>query len=270
MSSLTCDDILLSISYKCKGEYDRMLEILQKKEKVTIEDATEARANVRSFYIHLLSDRYPEELKSVNKPPLVLYYYGNLELLKYKYKLTCIGTRTPTLYQSETSFDLISAAEDHFNNELVIISGMAYGLDQMYMKAAMDKNAPVISIIGSGIDNPYPEDNQGIYDYCKSGKGLVLSEYPCNTSAKKENFVFRNRIIAALGNATFVAGGKRRSGSSTTVHLALELGKEILALPCNITDDDLTNQLIECGATPIISKESFIKNIEENSIEKIS
>ena len=85
---------------------------------------------------------------------------------------------------------------------------MAKGIDQAGMKAAMDVGAPVISVIGSGTDNPDPKDNAGIYEYCKSGKGLIMSEYPNTAKAAPNNFVFRNRLLAALSDITFVGGGK--------------------------------------------------------------
>jgi DNA processing protein len=142
---------------------------------------------------------------------------------------------------------------------------MAYGLDQVCMKAAMRVGAPVVSIIGSGIDLPYPSENDGLYDYCKSGKGLVISEYPLTREAQPKNFIFRNRLLAACSPIIFVGGGKNLSGTSATVRMALERGKEITALPCNVTGNDLSNTLIKDGATSILSSEDLIKELMESS-----
>jgi DNA processing protein len=127
----------------------------------------------------------------------------------------------------------------------------------------MSVKAPIISVIGSGIDNPYPSDNDGIYDYCKSGKGLVISEYPGKVSAKPENFLFRNRLLSSLSEVMFVAGGKNRSGTSSSVRLALEDNREILALPCDITGDDLTNSLISDGALSVLSASDLVNSLKE-------
>ncbi len=205
-----------------------------------------------------MDDEYPVFFKNASNPPFIVYYYGNLSLLEKKYRLGVIGTRNPTLYQNDTVYRLISETEDKMKNDLVLVSGMARGLDQTAMEAALSKKAPVISIIGSGIDNPYPEFNKGIYDYCKTENGLVLSEYPGMEAAKPDNFVFRNRLLAMVSEVIFVGGGKNRSGTSSTVRQALDLNREIMALPCDITGDDLTNSLINDGAGSVLTSDDLV------------
>lgn len=264
MSVHTTREILLTLSYLCDGDWKKMLDIIQHKKIVpSDEQVLEASSKLKASFITIIDENYPKCLKECNCPPMVLYYYGNINLLENQYKITCVGTRNPTLYQSEKCASLIFDAEKEFNNELCVISGMANGLDQVFMEECMNASAPIISVIGSGIDNPYPKNNNSIYEYCKSGKGLVLSEYPLDINAEKSNFVFRNRLLAALSNILFVGGGKKQSGTSTTVKYALDLGKEVCALPCNVTGDDLTNDIIKSGATSILSSKDLIEEIRE-------
>ena len=260
----TAREVLLALSYHFDGDMFHMITAIRKKSvRVTDEDVLESMKKTKSMFVDICSGDFPDCFKTVDNPPLLLYYYGDLSLVSQPLRVTCVGTRNPNIYQSSTVYNLVKDAEAHFDNRLVVISGMAYGLDQAAMKAAMDVNAPVVAIIGSGIDNPYPTDNQGIYDYCKSGKGLILSEYPADLSAKPSNFIFRNRLLAAASDITFIGGGKKASGTNTTVRFALNMGKDVMALPCNITGDDLTNSIIADGAEVVLDSQSFIQYIEE-------
>lgn len=256
-------DILLSISIQYDGDYQKMLnEIKYHKPDLSGNKIQEALSKVKANFCELTGEQYPSSFKNCINPPILFYYYGNLSLLEKKYRITCVGSRKPTIYQNRTCFEFLQRCEEHFKNDLVIVSGMAGGLDQTFMKAAMEKEAPVVSIIGSGIDNPYPSDNGGIYDYCKSGKGLVISEYPGELSAKKENFLFRNRLLAVASPVLFIGGGNNRSGTASTLKYALEFGKEVCALPCNVTGDDLTNSSIKSGAESILCPRDLIDVIE--------
>lgn len=252
-------DILVALSLKYEGDYEKMLSDIRKKVPLTKEEKERGQRETKSMVVSIVDSDYPSCFRSCYQPPLLLYYYGNLSLLEKPYRLTAIGTRHPSVYQSETCYSLLSQAEERMKDKMIVVSGMAIGLDQQCMLAAMDRGAPVVSVIGSGIDKPFPSENQGLYEYCKSGKGLVLSEYPIHCSAKPENFLFRNRLLAGISNVLFVGGGKSHSGTSVTVRYALEEGKDVLALPCNIGGDDLTNSLIKDGASPVLDTNDILE-----------
>ncbi|MFA6829214.1 MAG: DNA-processing protein DprA [Bacilli bacterium] len=262
----TVRDVLLYLSVKYQGNWNLMYKAIKNKQPFSNENVTDAYNKTKTEFLALTDENYPEGLKNQPNPPFILYYYGNINLLNEGYRLSSIGTRTPSLYQSDMVYKLIKETERELDNRVVIVSGMAKGLDCSSMKAAMETNAPVISVIGSGINNPYPSENHEIYEYCKSGKGLVLSEYPDMEEAKPDNFVFRNRIIAALGNQMFVEGGSLRSGTSSSVRLALDANKDILALPCNVSGDDLTNVLIQEGARSVLSAKDLVEAIKEKAV----
>ena len=264
--NIKAKDVLIALSYIKKGNWDAIYSHIKEKLPLSEKDRIEAISMVKSNYITLLDDEYPDCLKNIYKPPFVLYYYGDISLLKSKYRLVAIGSRNPTLYQTDTCYRIIKELEESTNKEVVIISGMAKGMDSTMMRAAIDTNSKVISVIGSGIDNPYPKDNIAIYDYCVKN-GLVLSEYPLNLEAKPKNFLFRNRILAALAPSIFVGSGKQRSGTNNSVYWATTYNKNVLALPCNqnLDDPELTNDLIKQGATPILSSLDLKDEILEAS-----
>ncbi len=253
--NISAREVLLTLSYSKKGDWDKIYSHI--KDKIPLDEnlKNEAFKNTHSNYVTIVDEDYPKALKQIHKPPFVLYYYGNLALLKSSCRLTAIGSRNPNLYQTDACYKLISEVEEVMDSNVVIISGMAKGLDSLMMKAAIDKNGPVVSILGSGIDNPYPKANKFIYDYCKDKNGLVLSEYPGSLPAKPDNFLFRNRLLAALAPSIFVGGGKQKSGTNNSVYWATTFNKNILALPCNqdFVYPELTNELIKQGATPILS-----------------
>lgn len=265
MFNFKAREIVLALSVKHQGEWKAIYETIEKKKRIQDEEIQQAIRDQKSPYICITDESFPGCLKSVYQPPFLLYYYGNFSLLLKRKRLTVVGTRSPTAYQEEMMKKLIAETLEELQGDVVIISGMANGLDSLAMRQAMRRGSPIIAVLGSGIDNPYPINNKDIYEYCKQGKGLVLSEYPSFSEAKSNHFTFRNRLLAAIGSVCFVGGGKSRSGTSSTARHALELGKEILALPCNVTGDDLTNSLIQDGAHSVLTYKDIVQSLEENS-----
>ena len=255
-------EIIHYFCLKYRGNWDEILERIKQKEKVD-EDEYRLLSKDKSKYITLLDDNYPDCLKRIFRPPFALFYYGDISLLKSKIRLSSIGTRNPTKYQYNYTYKLIKEVEEQLKSKVTIISGLAKGIDLISMKGAKDTNSPIIGVLGNGIDIIYPSESKEIYEYCKSGKGLLISEYPGNTTPDSSSFIKRNRIIASLSEVLFVGGGKNKSGSSTTVRFALENNKEIMALPCNNTGDDLTNALISEGAEPVLNSQDIVKRLQE-------
>jgi len=254
-------EILLTLSWKYGGDWEAIYRAIQKKEMLSEEIRKEALSKTKSNFLTLVDTLYPYSLQQCFKPPFVLYYYGDIGLLSREYRLTVVGTRTPTDYQKNAVASYVEEAESALSSGVVVVSGMAGGIDQAAMNAAYRKKAPFIGILGGGIDRLYPESARALYEAAKRKEGLVLSEYPLDLAPKPENFLFRNRILAALSDVVLVGGGKNRSGTATTARYALEQGKEILALPCNNTGDDLTNSLIRDGAEIVLSSEDLISSL---------
>ena len=252
-------EILHYFSLKHDGNWDKIFEAI--KNHVPFDEEEYNKIKDNNKYVTILDESYPDSLKIINNPPFVLYYYGDLDLLSSKYRLSSIGTRKPTLYQDKETYNLISEVEKELNSEVTIISGMAKGLDTTSMQAAIDKKAPVIAVLGTNIDQIYPIESQEVYNYCKNN-GLIISEYPLNYSSTPEDFIKRNRIIAGISDVIFVGGGKTKSGTATTIRYAIDNNKDILALPCNNSGDDLTNTLISDGADIVLSSKDIINALK--------
>lgn len=199
-------------------------------------------------YICIGDDAYPKELYYLNKPPFVLFYQGDINLLNTK-KISVVGSRVPNAYGLKSTSFLVNK----FKEEFTIVSGLAKGIDACAHKNALDFKT--IAVLGCGIDYIYPLENKGLYDRMKQSQ-LIISEYPEKTKPKKYYFPFRNRIIAALGKDLYVMSAKKRSGTMTTVNEALNLNKHVICLPYQIDDPsgEGCNQLILEGAN-ILTKD---------------
>ena len=234
---------LISYSLYYGGNYQKIYQAI--KENTTVpQKKTE---NV----LTILDDAYPETLKYLKYPPFVLYYKGDLKLLENE-KIAVVGSRNPCAYALEATRALIKA-----NRDKTVISGMAKGID-----ACAHLNASkTIGILGCGIDYIYPRCNSGLFSKIEE-EGLLLSEYPDHVKPLSFHFPFRNRLIAALSTKVYIMQSDIKSGTMTTVHAALELGKEIGVLPYDVFHPKgrNNNQLIYEGAQPISHEEIAISN----------
>lgn len=193
--------------------------------------------------------KYPLNLAQLNDAPPVLYVKGNADLLNYPAMISVVGSRSASIsgqkIASKLSFDLTE-------NEVIIVSGMARGIDTAAHKGALlaqNKQGPTIAVLGTGVDVPYPSENQRLYEQIIH-QGVVISELPLGTTAQPQNFPRRNRIISALSAGTLVVEASINSGSLITARLALEQGKDIFAVPGSPLDGRSmgANKLIKEGA----------------------
>lgn len=199
-------------------------------------------------YITRADPAYPVILaqKEVNPPP-VLYYKGNLDLVREPC-LAVVGTRKASQYGKYVVSKIVSELAKSFT----VVSGLAAGIDGYAHAAALEVGGGTIAVLGSGLFNPSPVSNLGLYDdICKNG--LVLSEYTPDTHASEYTFPQRNRIISGLSKGVLVVEAAAHSGSLITANCALEQGRDVFAVPGDI--DKIrsvgTNKLICQGATPV-------------------
>ncbi len=174
--------------------------------------------------------RYPQRLREIFDPPVLLFARGRLELLD-SLMLAVVGTRRATPYGLAATERL---AGDLARAGLTIVSGMARGIDTTAHKAALAAGGNTVAVLGCGVDVIYPTENRKIASELAS-KGLLLSEFPMATPAYPQNFPIRNRIISGMSLGVLVVEGAQYSGSSITARLALEQGREVFAVPGNIT-----------------------------------
>lgn len=253
-------NILLAMSISNNGDWEKMYAMLKNKVYLDSEEIHKNYAKVKSNFLTITDATYPTKLKQCWHPPLCLYYYGNISLLDSNKILSVVGSRENSNY-SKNAVEKIVRNVVRLDKDVIVCSGMAKGIDSIAMRAAMKENGKVISILGSGIENPYPLENKDIYEYCKTENGLILSEWPLDFEPLKENFPIRNRLIATLADTLFVGQCNVMSGTSITIKYALEFGKNICVLPQPISDEDMSNQLIKDGAEVVLNAQDLYNNL---------
>lgn len=189
--------------------------------------------------------RYPPRLRQIFDPPVVLFVLGRVELLM-SYMVAVVGTRRPTTYGTTVAERLSS---DLARAGLTVVSGMARGIDTAAHKGVLGADGDTIAVFGCGVDLLYPAENRRLYQQIAE-KGCLVSEFPMGTPAYPQNFPIRNRIVSGVAEGVVVVEGAQYSGSSITARLALEQGREVFAVPGNITSKPSwgPNLLIKQGA----------------------
>jgi DNA processing protein len=174
--------------------------------------------------------RYPQALREIFDPPILLFARGRVELLQ-TICLGVVGTRRPTPYGLAVAERL---AGDLAHAGLTIASGMARGIDTAAHKGALARGGNTVAVLGCGVDVVYPTENRKLAAEL-AAKGLIISEFPMGAVAFPQNFPIRNRIISGISVGVLVVEGAQYSGSAITARLAIDQGREVFAVPGNIT-----------------------------------
>ncbi len=189
---------------------------------------------------------YPPRLKEIYDPPLTLYVRGRLEVLT-KPGLAMVGTRHPTPYGSGMAERL---ACDLATHGLVIISGMARGVDTASHRGAIAAKGKTLAVFGTGVDVIYPKENSRLSEQILALGGAHISEFPLGTFAAPQNFPIRNRILSGMSVGVLVVEAAEYSGTRITARCALEQNRDVFAVPGNVTNRNSwgPNTLIKQGA----------------------
>jgi DNA processing protein len=204
--------------------------------------AVEARARI----ISLSDPEYPSRLKEIYDPPVVLFVKGSVEVLAQP-GIAMVGTRHPTPYGSgmaeRLSIDLASRG-------LVIISGLARGVDTASHRGAVAAKGKTVAVLGTGIDVMYPKENSRLAEQIVALGGALITEFPVGTSPTPQNFPIRNRIISGMSAGVLVVEAAEYSGTRITSRCALEQNRDVYAVPGNVTNKNSwgPNTLIKQGA----------------------
>ena len=196
---------------------------------------------------------FPRQLREIYDPPLVLYLLGNAEIIN-RPGIAVVGTRHPTPYGVGMAERL---ASDLAARGLVIFSGMARGVDSAAHRGALNARGQTVAIWGTGIDEVYPKENKKIRDQILASGGAVISEFPLGTFPAPQNFPIRNRIISGISIGVLVIEAGEYSGTRVTARCALEQGREVYAVPGNVTNKMSwgPNTLIKQGAALVATWE---------------
>jgi DNA processing protein len=189
---------------------------------------------------------YPEQLREIFDPPPVLWVLGNVKLLA-RPSIAIVGTRHPTPYGTGMSEIL---ARDLANHRLVILCGMARGLDTYAHKGALAAGGRTVAVWGTGVDVIYPKENKSLAEDILVAGGAIVSEYRLGTFPAPQNFPRRNRIISGISIGVLVVEAGENSGTRVTARCALEQDRDVYAVPGNVTNKNAwgPNTLIKQGA----------------------
>ncbi|HNW55841.1 MAG TPA: DNA-processing protein DprA [bacterium] len=217
----------------------------------------------------------PISLQNIHKPPKQLWYLGNIDLLNSKQPLLAVvGSRKASWYGQLALKNLLT---DSILSQIIVVSGLALGIDSLAHRATLQAKTPTIAVLGSGLADKsiYPATNWSLSEQIIASGGLLLSEYPPDEQARPYFFPQRNRLIAGLAKATLVVEAAQKSGALLTARLALEENREVLAVPGNInqTLSEGCNQLIKIGAAAITRAEDLALELDlelANSYSKTS
>lgn len=250
-------EIIAYLSIINEGRWDDIYQCIVKKEyPANDEEIKNALSKLKSKYITILDDEYPQSLKNIFKPPFVLFYHGDISLLNETNNiLAIVGSRKPEPYVCGPARYIIKEVSE----KLIVVSGLSYGIDCIAHEACLSVNGKTIGVLGNGIDFIYLKSNKELYEKIKE-KGLVVSEYPGFTEPQPINFPFRNRIIAGLARAIFVPDIKIASGTYSTLSFASTQGKDVYVLPHPALSNTLNNTLIKEGATLVDCSEDILED----------
>lgn len=187
-----------------------------------------ARAGIRLVSIY--DGEYPPLLKEIPLPPLLLYCVGDVTLMQTRC-VGIVGTRDPSRYGLEVTEQFSSTLA---KCGLTIVSGLARGIDSAAHRAAVDAGGKTIAVLGCGIDKIYPADNAALYKRIEK-EGLLVSEYGPGVPASNFQFPERNRIISGLSEGVLVTEAGQKSGSLHTANNAVDQGRDLFVIPCNVT-----------------------------------
>jgi DNA processing protein len=230
---------------------------------LVFEEAVTQRTKLQASGALLLtiqSRAYSSLLRNIYDPPIVLYAKGRVALLD-RPSVAIVGTRNPSAYGKICSDRL---GRDLAQVGVTVVSGMARGIDTAAHRAALEVGGDTIAVFGCGLDVIYPTENKQLARDI-SERGLILSEFPFGTPGYPQNFPLRNRIVSGLSSGTVIIEGAQYSGSAITAKLAMDQGRDIFAVPGNITAKQSwgPNLLIKQGAKLVQSAQDILEELPE-------
>ena len=211
---------------------------------------------------------YPERLREIADPPAVLYIRGGLFRFDQEAVIGIVGAREPSPYGEKVAAQL---GLDLARNGVLLVSGIAQGIDSIALKGALQGGGRVVSVLGGGVDVPYPWQNRYLYEDVAAA-GALISEYPPGTPPIGEHFPVRNRIISGLALGVVAVECARRSGTMKTVEHAMEQDRDVFAIPGNIDApmSEGPNWLLRQGARPVTCAQDILEEYLDRFPQQLS
>lgn len=183
---------------------------------------------------YFTEDNYPRRLKECNDAPVMLYKLGSVDL-DSAHIVAIVGTRHATAYGVEFTSHLVETLSEKIDN-LVIVSGLAYGIDVAAHRAALKCGVPTVGVMAQPLNSIYPADHRDVAAKMINAGGALVTEYTTSDAIHKGNFLARNRIIAGLCDATIVVESDLRGGAMATARIASAYDREVFAVPGRVND----------------------------------
>lgn len=205
-----------------------------------------------------LDDDYPTRLKGCTDAPIILYYKGNADLNESRI-ISIVGTRNATNYGKEVCDELIRNFAEK-NYQILVVSGLAYGIDVQAHKSCLKYNVPTVGVLAHGLDTVYPSLHASIAAKMLENGGL-LSDFPSETKIDRQNFLRRNRIIAGLADSTIIVESAEKGGALVTADIANSYNRDVFAFPGRSTDvySRGCNKLIKLNEAVLIESQADIE-----------
>ena len=220
--------------------------VFEGKARAAAEDELRRVVEVGGSILTPADEAYPDRLREIYDPPAVLWIRGNVELLA-RPGIAVVGTRSPSPYGAGMA-ELLS--RDLANRRLVILSGMARGVDTAAHKGAIEAGGKTVAVWGTGIDVIYPKENKKLAESIVATGGTIVSEYPLGTFPAPQNFPIRNRVLSGMSVGVLVIEAAEYSGTRITARCAMDQNRDVYAVPGNVTNKNAwgPNTLIKQGA----------------------
>jgi len=239
---------------------DRWLQEMRKMADETTLDFLQTEIEKHQMAVLIRRDEaYPEKLRNISDPPAILFARGNLDCLRGR-TAAMVGSRAASWEGMRTTRRIAKALSQA---GIVIISGLAYGIDTASHEGCLEGESPTVAVMGCGLDQIYPEGNENLRSRILEKNGLLLSEYAPGEKPLGWHFPVRNRIISGLSDAVILMEAKIRSGSMHTVQHALEQGRDVFAWPGdpNSTHYEGNHQLLREGAIFFTRPEDILEDM---------
>lgn len=257
-------DILKATEDKLRqvqGISENLAAIISKWEDHT--DLQKEERRIKELHLHYLikeDELYPESLRQIYDPPIVLYVWGSIEP-QDRVAIGVVGSRRCTHYGSQCARKLsyqLSAAG------ITVLSGLARGIDTDAHEGALAAKGRTIAVIGSGIAKLYPPENQTLAEKIAAGKGAIVSEFPIDLPPDKQTFPMRNRIVSGWSSGILVIEAPAWSGSLITANMASEQGRSVYAVPGPIDKPTSVgcNKLIQQGARLVVDASDILEDLQ--------
>ena len=236
-----------------------------------VESIIDRTTKIDSQLISILDEEYPDSLKQIYDPPVLLWVKGDISTLNLN-GIAIVGSRNPSDYALKMT---VKFTQDAIQNNLCVYSGLAYGVDTLAHRTSLEMNGKTVAVLGSGIDKIYPNANIPLAAKIVESGGAVISEFLPGTKPDAVNFPIRNRIVSGLSKGVLVIETSEKGGSRITANLALDQNREVFVVPHPLTNPNGTgcNELIKKGYGKLVQDFDDISvelNISESNTNQES